>query len=117
MTATDPFPPLAILVKESMATPCTLIYLVSGVENAEATSTQRDVCEEIQEVLNYAGPVSAKPVASGLEVTISVTDIEPFSQEEFEPYVYEQVLWHSIFACCQMEGDSYEFKLLSTSFD
>lgn len=100
-----------------MGTPCTLKYLVNGVANAQATSTQLDVCEEIQEVLNYAGPVSAKPVDSGLEIVISVTDIEPFSQEEFEPYVYEQVLWHSIFACCQMEGDRYEFKLLSTSFN
>jgi hypothetical protein len=100
-----------------MQTACTLKYLVSGVANAEAASTQIDVCEEIQGVLNHPGPVSARPLDGGLEVTISVTDIEPFSPEEFEPYVYEQVLWHSIFACCEMQGDKYEFKLLSSSFD
>ena len=100
-----------------MQTPCTLKYLVSGVANADAARTQIDVCEEIQEVLNHPGPISAKLLEDGLEITISVTDIEPFSPEEFEPYVYEHVLWHSIFACCQMQGDKYEFKLLSSSFE
>lgn len=100
-----------------MQTPCTLKYLVTGVANAEAASTEIDVCEEIRKVLNHSGPVSARPLEGGLEVTISVTDIDPFSQEEFESYVYEQVLWHSIFACCELQGDKYEFKLLSSSFD
>ena len=100
-----------------MQIPCKLKYLVSGVANAESRSTQTDVCEEIQKVLKHPGPVSAKPQKDGLEITISVTDIEPFSSGEFERYVYEHVLWHSIFACCEMQGESYEFKLLSSSFD
>ncbi len=100
-----------------MQKPCTLKSPASGVANAEALSTQVDVCEEVQEVLNYADPVSVRPTENGLEITISVTDIEPFSPEEFEPYVYEQALWHSIFACCEMQGGKYEFKLLSTAFD
>ncbi len=100
-----------------MGTTCTLKYNVTGVADADATSTHLVVQEEIRKVLIHPGQVSVSSASSGLEVTISVTDIEPFSQNEFEPYVYEHVLWHSIFACCKMDGEKYEFKLLSSSFE
>ena len=100
-----------------MKTACTLKYLVTGIANAGATHTQMDVCEEIQEMLSHPGPVSVRLNGDGLEITISVTDIEPFSKDNFESYVYEQILSHSILACCEMQGDKFEFKLLSSSFD
>ena len=117
ISASDPKRPLGTPPAKSMRIPCTLSYLVSGVANADSKSTQAAVCEEIRGVLNHSGPVTAEASAGGLLITISVTDIAPFSAKEFEPYVHEQVLWHSIFACCQMEGDNYEFKLMSSYFE
>ena len=99
-----------------MSTPCTLKYEIRGIANAGSTATQVDVCEEVQEVLSYPGLVSAKPLSDGLEVSISVTDIEPFSREQFEPYIYEHVIWHALNACCEMQDDGFEIRLIHSKF-
>lgn len=96
--------------------PCTLTYRIHGIANAAQPVTQINVCEEVQEVLSHAGPVSAKPFSGGLELSVSVKDIEPFTQEQFEPYVYEHIIWHVINACCEMQGDGFKFELVSAKF-
>ena len=100
-----------------MATSCKLRYLVTGIADRYVPATAIDLCEEIQEVLSYPGPVSVFPTDDGLEVGIEVTDIEPFTPDSFEPYIYEHVLWHAVHACCRMEGDRMEFKLESARYD
>ena len=100
-----------------MSTSCILKYHVLGIKNAESATTQSDVCDEIRDVLESYTTVSAKPVARGLELTISVSDIEPFTREEFEAYIYEQGVWHAIIACCEMSGDKIDFKLISSTFE
>jgi len=64
-----------------MPTACTIRYVVKGIAERYAPHTSLWLCEEIQEVLPYPGPVSAKPIDEGMEISISVTDIEPFNME------------------------------------
>ena len=100
-----------------MPTACTIRYVVTGIADRYAPNTSMGLCEEIQEVLPNPGPVAAKPVDEGMQVSISVTDIEPFNRDNFEPYIYEQVLWHAVHACCHMEGERMEFLLQSISYE
>ena len=100
-----------------MTTSCSLKYHILGVADADSPTTQVDVCEEVKEVLSYSGPVVVGPIRGGLELSISVTDIEPFTPKEFEPYIYEHVVWHAINACCEMEEDEFQFKLISSIFE
>ena len=99
-----------------MPTGSTLTYLVHGVARRDDPATSIDICEEIQEVLSYAGPVAVSPTKDALEVRICVTNIEPFSRDTFEPYVYEQVLWHAVNACCEMDGADFRFELKAAEF-
>jgi hypothetical protein len=99
-----------------MPTGSTLTYLVHGVARLNEPATSIDLCEEIREVLPNPGPVAVSPTKDALLVSISVKDIEPFTRATFEPYVYENVLWHAVTACCDIEGESIRFELKSAEF-
>jgi len=99
-----------------MSTTCSLKYHVLGINNANSRTTQSDVCEEIRSVLENYESVSAEPIDTGLELIITVNDIEPFTRQEFEAYIYEQVVWHSVIACCEMSDDKIDFRLISSDF-
>jgi hypothetical protein len=99
-----------------MPTGSTLTYLVHGVARRDDPATSIDLCEEIQEVLAHPGPVAVSPTADGIEVRITVLDIEPFTRDNFEAYVYEQVLWHAVNACCDMDGAEFRFELKAAEF-
>ena len=94
-----------------MPTACTLSYLVHGIARRDDPTTSTDLRDEIREVLPHPGPVCVTPVAGALEVRISVTDIEPFDRSNFEPSIYEHVLWHAVNACCDMEASGFRFEL------
>lgn len=96
---------------------CILRYLVKGVAGRDDPSTAADACEEMRAVLGDSGEASAHWTAEGLEVKFEVTDAEVFSKPAFESFIYEQVLWHAIIACCKMDGDKFEFRLLSTEIE
>ena len=99
-----------------MPTACTLSYLVHGIARRDDPATSTDLCEEILEVLPHPGPVSVTPAAGAFDVRISVTDIGPFDQSTFEPYIYEQVLWHAVNARCDMEASGFRFELKSEEY-
>ena len=99
-----------------MSTSCSLKYHVTGIKNADSTTTQSDVCDEIREVLESYESVSAKPIDTGLELEITVNDIEPFTRKEFEAYIYEHVVWHAVMACCEISGDKIAFQLISSKY-
>ncbi len=105
-----------LLAVARVRTACTLTYVVHGVAHREDPTTSIDLCEEIQEILSHPGPVSVAPTPGALEVRITVTDIEPFDRDDFEPHIYEQVLWHAVNACCHMEGDGFRFDLKSAEY-
>ena len=100
-----------------MTIPCKLKYRVRGITNQHDSATSLDVSEEIQEILGHVDMVTVKPTEQGLEIELSVTDIEPFEPNDFEPYVYEQVVLHTVFACCEMGEDDCEFNLIYSSLD
>jgi hypothetical protein len=100
-----------------MSTPCTVRYVVKGVADQYLANTSIDLLNEIQEVLPNPGSVSVISTDRGMDITISVTDIEPFNRDMFELFIYEQVLWHAVHATCRMEGDRFEFLLQSVLFD
>ena len=98
------------------AASCTVRYVVKGIADRYLAGTSMDLCEEIQEALPNPGSVSVKPTDEGMDVTIEVTDIEPFNRDTFEPFIYEHVLWHAVHATCHIQGDRIEFVLQSVSF-
>lgn len=100
-----------------MPTACTLLYWVHGIAHRDDPTTSTDLREEILEVLPHPDLVSVTPVAGALEVRISVTDIEPFDQSNFEPCIYDHVLWHAENACCDMEASGFRFELKSEEYD
>ncbi len=78
------------------AQPYALSYLVRGITSSKADRLA--LGEELSSCLEFADAVNVLPVIDGVQVDIEVTDIAPFREESFEPYVCEHVLKPAIAA-------------------
>ena len=93
---------------------CTLKYLIRGV--AAAKDDRIALSEEISACLENTSAVTALPVMDGMHIEIEVSDIAPFSEESFEPYVCEHVLSPAVDARCRSLHGDPGYRLLKKHF-
>ena len=91
----------------------TLKYIVRGV--ATDRGGQHDLQAELYDNLPNAHSIVVLPVVEGFSVEIEMSDLRPFSEESFEPYVAEHVLLEAAQLRCTVTG-SVQLKLLKAHF-
>ncbi len=88
--------------KKTAKQPCTLKYVVRGV-SADRES-QQSLSGELADILNHVEAITIQPVVQGFSVELEFSDIAPFNQVSFEPYISEHALADAVSLRCRAQG-------------
>ena len=86
----------------SIFTSCQIKYVVKGVT---ADREDKDnLRTEMLDTLPEGSFVTLLPVVEGFSLEMEISDISPFTEKSFEPYLSEQILLEAIGLKCKSRG-------------
>jgi len=94
-------------------TSCRMKYLVRGVDADR--ETKDNLRNEIINMLPKATAVTLLQVVEGFSLDIEMSDIAPFSESSFEPYLSDQILLEAIELKCNPRGTT-SIELIKSDF-